>query len=294
MKDQISSTNVPEDDLIRMASQLRAELQQLAGAVESVWSLASRLEGLLEAQTESQPVAPPAEASETPAAIDEPAVDPEAEAAARDQVRRAVEQARQELGRTEMEPPAPVEAVATPDTEATSPEPAPVDSEATREEVRRAVEQARAEMAAGILRDSDTTETPHAADGEQPEAGAESAAKKTLSSRFADLMPRDRPWLPEPEKEFVAPGANIVVDGGETRLELVQVYELLGRVGVSDGATLLNYTPHSVTVSLSGGQMPDQEAVTRAARSIFGREPEVGLEGNKLSIRLGVRKSQAA
>jgi len=231
---------------------------------------------------------------------------------AREAVRRAVEQARAELAagalhaEEAVEEPEELEARAASNADAETASQESVwagreadaetasekGAEAAREAVRRAVERARAEMAAGALqprdileRDEVRSEEPSAVDGEEAQespAAAHSMEAFRQGSRFV---------LPAAEEAHVAPLA-MVIEDPEGRVELARVFDVLNRLDCSQ-ASLLNYTTHSVTVSLSpGATLPTSESIADAVEAAFGRACHVAEEGVRISVRMGERRKK--
>ncbi len=177
----------------------------------------------------------------------------------RDQVRRAVEEARVEM-----------EAGNLASTEVAG---GRSDSEGdAREQVRRAVEEARAEMEAT-----------------RPSALAEGsgwAAPERAEMRI--------PHHSSPIDERLLMPANIVIDDPEGRVELVRVYRTLARLERASTATLANYSTHSVTVQLEEGQLPSEQEIGDAVNYAFERDCTVEIDGNRASVRLSSGKTRAA
>jgi hypothetical protein len=72
------------------------------------------------------------------------------------------------------------------------------------------------------------------------------------------------------------------------RVELASVYETLNELGCGDGAALLNYTPHSVTVGLPiSAKFPSQEQVAGAVEKVFGLSARVESDGVRITVSIG-------
>ena len=130
------------------------------------------------------------------------------------------------------------------------------DDKAKREEARRAVEQMRAEMSGGF---------------------ASAPAAKPAPSLDWSHMQADMSGPPV-----------LVVKDSEGRVELANVYELLNRLECGEGAALLNYTPHSVTVGLpSRSAVPGLEKVETAVTAVFGRIGSIDTDGGRITVQMG-------
>ncbi len=179
----------------------------------------------------------------------------------REAVRRMVERTRAELM-----------SGAADASEAALPEAEPEDED-PREAVRRAVEASRAELGLNERDEEPLGEEPARQPMHIP------SAKEVDSNRFAGLNALGGPSL-------------IVIEDPEGRVELVQVYATLDKISKSAQASLLNYTPHSVTVGLNAfSQAPSEGELESAAEAVFGRPCQVVNDGTRLSVVVGAGKA---
>ncbi len=261
----------------------------------------------------------PGAENETAAAY-EPGASLDDEAARREEVARAVERMRSELGYGQpVTPPA-----AMPEAEAAMPanDAAVTTSEtdeeaARREQVARAVVQLREEIDGaggpeGVNDDAaseqaePSSEVAPAHEVEAPvdeEAVREEvrraveAARAELSGETSAMMaPPAMPaqaasrfslagWTAEQERD--GPPV-IVIKDSDGRVELAHVYEALNRVSCGDSAALLNYTPHSVTIGLPiRAVVPDDAQLVSAFESVFGRPCRVQSDGVRIAVSMG-------
>jgi hypothetical protein len=85
----------------------------------------------------------------------------------------------------------------------------------------------------------------------------------------------------------------VVMKDVDGRVELASVYETLNELGCGDGASLLNYTPHSVTVGLSvSTKVPTIEDMAAAVEKVFGLTSRVESDGIRLTVNIGVNPKQ--
>jgi hypothetical protein len=85
----------------------------------------------------------------------------------------------------------------------------------------------------------------------------------------------------------------VVMKDADGRVELASVYETLHELGCDDGAALLNYTPHSVTVGLPiAAQFPSKERVAEAVEKVFGLTSSVESDGVRITVSIGVNPKQ--
>lgn len=179
------------------------------------------------------------------------------------------------------------------------------DEEARREAVRRAVEEARAELG---LEPPDTgarlyelwrTSQLRGASGEGPmqQAPAFPPAAREQDPK-ADIS--ELPGVSVQDPETIAAAAekwqaaraepvplSIVIEDDVRRIELVRVYDTLRRVACAEQASLLNYSPHSVTIALPPSlEALDTTDLEEAARAAFGRDCEVVSDGMRVAVRL--------
>jgi hypothetical protein len=267
--EQVAGLSLELDRLRRVVRELAAEVR---GAVAA-------------SQSHAPSYAASIEAADTPKADSAP-VDLEA---AREEVRRSVEAARAELaaGTLRLDAPvtpmtdgivredaatayAPVDAgfgVA----EAHEPPAEEQDTDAVRDQVRRAVEAARAELAAGTLK----------RDEEEPAAAA--PVEGDAAPAFSWLLERSSSQTP-----------SIVIDDPEGTVELVLVYQALGRVGFASQAVLLDYTHHAVTIGINSLDMPNTNDLEKAVEAVFGRPARAQIEGARVTVRLMNGQAKAA
>ena len=167
------------------------------------------------------------------------------------------------------------DAVAEPQAE--TPHQAPVtddDAEARREEVRRAVEMARHELETGELK-SGAAPHPWAPEALAPLPSTEEPER--LADRIQETKRAGRPAsLP----------SIIVIEDPDGRVELVRIYDVLNRLGNASQAQLVNYTHHSVTISVGPGAVPSVDALTQAVSSAFGRNCEVSYDETRVTVKV--------
>jgi hypothetical protein len=192
---------------------------------------------------------------------------PEEEDGRRNDVRRAVAQARAEMSWSlnVEEAPEPESGAAAPD-----------DEDAKRGDVRRAVEQARAEMSSDGLRMFD--------DSAPPESDGLKSSALFAAFSGGDDTPA---WQKAKDAEMASMPASIVIEDEVGRVELARVYDTLNRVE-RPSASLLNYSPHSVTVGLAVLEaLPDSDVMITAIQAAFGRPCRVVLDGSRMSVKIG-------
>jgi hypothetical protein len=227
-------------------------------------------------------------ASMPSAAESEPVMRPEAEIGAsaapaldeeeqREQVRRAVEQLRAELGGTAYEEPLPASEVPEIDLQTA----AVGDMDAVRDEVRRAVEAARSEIDAVRSESHAGYPEPESSVDESPAYEPPAPPEEPSRSRFE--MPAEPPARFD-DKALAA--STIVIEDSDGRVELVRVYDALSRIECAEQALLLNYTPHSVTVGLGMAPLPDVEALKSAVSQVFERRCDAVIDGARASVTL--------
>jgi hypothetical protein len=136
--------------------------------------------------------------------------------------------------------------------------------EEMRDEVRRAVEATRDELAG----DSEFTRVE-----DKP--------------AFKLAAPGSLPDWSHMQMEPSGPPV-VVMKDLDGRVELASVYETLNELGCGDGAALLNYTPHSVTVGLPiSAKFPSQEQVAGAVEKVFGLSARVESDGVRITVSIG-------
>jgi hypothetical protein len=194
------------------------------------------------------------------------------EEARREEVRRAVESARAEMSWSLTAADEQVgEAAASGGNED--------DEDARREEVRRAVELARSEMSSGLYK-FDESSPPEANGLLSVIGGTESANTPT--------------WQQNKEVELAGLPASIVIEDPIGRVELARVYETLSHIGRAS-ASLMNYTPHSVTVGLAAMEpLPEGPLMTQAIQAAFGRSCRITTDGNRMSVKIVNEAEKAA
>ena len=197
------------------------------------------------------------------------------------------------------------------------------DDDAKRDEVSRAVEEMRQQIESGQF---ETVMRGHGFDdgvkheaggaGLSPEtAGGKQMSEEDLRTEVRRAVEATREELStgreepshEPEKpafRLAAPGSIpdwsqvkmepsgppvVVMKDVDGRVELASVYETLNELGCGDGAALLNYTPHSVTVGLPiSAQFPSREQVADAVEKVFGLTSSVESDGVRITVSIGV------
>lgn len=176
-----------------------------------------------------------------------------------------------------------------------APEAPPEDADpaAVREQVRLEVERARAAIAAGRL---DVFEELSREDDADERSWQAPAAETPPAEASREPAPAAAPlaYAPEREDRPIIINPVVVVDDESGRVELVRVYEALSSVGYAGEASLINYTPHTVKVGLTGTTMPDTGALGEAIEKAFGRACEVAVDGNRITVSLRDRRSHAA
>ncbi len=249
------------EEIRRQVEQLRAEFAPEDGAADDNEANSVAFEAAEASDREAEAVT--VWEGQPGAATERDAADEELDE--REQVRRAVEQVRAEMT-GELAPAAEDKAATTTDKD----ESAPADSDdARREEVRRAVERAKAALAGATADD-----TP-----------------KEIS-RWPAMQ--DTGLTPPPQERRGSGAPVIVIDDPEGRVELVQVYQVLSRVGSAGTAVLMNYTHHNVTIGINSFDLPETEQVVTAVQGVFGRACSPQLEGSKLTLRIGSERISAA
>jgi hypothetical protein len=303
----------------------RAELERIVAAArelpadEAPAKVLSGFEGLSEGGGFFDASLPPAKAPRR--AAEPKAEDPEA--AAREELRRAVMEARDEIAAgiaddtndvADSEEKAEAEEPAAAIVGAEAPA-AGLDEEARREELRRAVEASRAEITkeakpslAELMNAKPidaVIETDEAAVEPEGEAGGEpldeeamreelrravEASRAEISSSKAVEADRPSPLdfnakkAASKEPEIHMP--IVVIDDPDGRVELVKVYRTLARLGCGADANLINYTPHGVTISLDPRVMPADDDWGQAVEAVFDRPCELMRDSSHLRVRI--------
>jgi hypothetical protein len=200
---------------------------------------------------------------------------------------------------------------------ATQPEARAPESNGIEDGVRRAVQQARAEIEEGLLRLEQASPSAYVSEAMQaPETEPEDAQREDVRRMVeqaraeldAELTKREGPSLTSmmPQAQFGGPAASrwqaanesmlppvLVIEDNDGRVDLARVYEALSRLHCGGDATLLNHTPHSVTMGFnSDDKVPNEEPLANEVRAVFGRECQVTRDGNRTSVRIGGASEQ--
>jgi hypothetical protein len=200
--------------------------------------------------------------------------------AVREQVRRAVEMTRAELGG---EGPASRSEGTTPTSE---PSETDGDQNAVREQVRLAVEMARIELdTPGPSTGLDQAASAHAPDREQ-------AAPSEVPVSPAETAGSGR--APAGADEHFGAIPTIIIESPGGRIELAYIYEMLSQLDCAATANLVNYLPHSVTVTLGALNLPDSDWIKRAVETAFGRTCNLVVDARRATIRLGDMEARVA
>jgi hypothetical protein len=188
-----------------------------------------------------------------------------------------------------------------------TPETTEKDEDARREEVSRLVAEMRGQIEAGTVEgaprsgtheyDSSWTTTritggsSESNPAEMPGAGGDAAGSQSKPA-FRLAAPGSFPdWSHMPMEPSSPP--MVVMKDVDGRVELASVYETLNELGCGDGASLLNYTPHSVTVGLSvSTKVPTIEDMAAAVEKVFGLTSRVESDGIRLTVNIGVNPKQ--
>ncbi len=198
------------------------------------------------------------------------------------------------------------------------------DAESVRQEVRLQVERLKAEIAAGLLgsEDEESEEGPAAsepakADSEdvrekvrlevekaKAELLGETAVEEPRSLLSGSFGPRETGWASPASDAWQARalessggGAGVmpllVVDDSEGRVQLARVYEALGRLGCAGEASLVNYTPHNVKITLNTMKAPEPDEIAREMEEVLGRPCAAQSDGSRITITVGQRTRAA-
>jgi hypothetical protein len=95
------------------------------------------------------------------------------------------------------------------------------------------------------------------------------------------------------DKSFLSP-ACIVIEDPEGRVELVRVYRTLARLERAATANLANYSSHSVTIQMEERELPAQEDISDAVAYAFERSCKVDVDGNRANVLLTGSDTRAA
>jgi hypothetical protein len=163
------------------------------------------------------------------------------------------------------------------------------EEEARREEVRRSVDLARAELAAGPLHLVGFE--PATLGGWEVEQASPEVADTPIEAEHPEVVagtePRSLAWQPPVISEVDLRPPSLVIEDTDGRVELARVYEALDRLDCAAQATLLNYTPHSVTVGLASREaVPPRDAIADVIREVFGRSCQVADEGMRIAVKI--------
>ena len=193
------------------------------------------------------------------------------------------------------------------------------DDAARRDEVSRAVEEIRRQIEAGGMEAAMRSpgietgmpvgaaprDVPAWSNAELAVSGEDwGAAKPALEAGGGEAMGDDQ----KPAFRLAAPGSIpdwshvqmepsgppvVVLKDADGRVELASVYETLSVLGCDDGAALLNYTPHSVTVGLPmTAQFPSAEQMADAVERVFGLTSRVESDGVRITVNIGADPKQ--
>jgi hypothetical protein len=193
---------------------------------------------------------------------------------------------------------------------ATQPEARAPELDDIEDGVRRAVQQARAEIEEGLLRleqasPSDYTSEAMQAAATEPEDAQREDVRRLVEQARAELEgPTLVSMMPQPQfggtaasrwqaaNESMLPPV-LVIEDNDGRVDLARVYEALSRLSCGGDASLLNHTPHSVTMGFnSDDKVPGEEPLANEVRAVFGRECQVTRDGNRTSVRIGGAREQ--
>jgi hypothetical protein len=230
----------------------------------------------------------------------------------RDQVRRAVEQLKAELGESaaaEMDTET-ADYAAAPGVEAT--ELAPV-AEATFEAVSVESSVSEGPAVEPVAADDEGAAAEDAAATEAAPDGAEDIREKV---RRAVMEARAELGSGPVEADFSAPAASpleariphyealldksflspacIVIEDPEGRVELVRVYRTLARLERAATANLANYSSHSVTIQMEERDLPSHQDIGEAVAYAFERSCKVDVDGNRANVLLTGSDTRAA
>jgi hypothetical protein len=158
---------------------------------------------------------------------------------------------------------------ATPEPESLPDEATAVQDDATRrDEVSRAVEAIRRQM-------------------EDDGQGLEGTMANGEKPAFRLAAPGSIPDWSHVQLEPSGPPV-VVLKDADGRVELASVFDTLNELGCGDGAALLNYTPHSVTVGLpSMAQVPSPGQMAEAVEKVFGLVSRVESDGVRITVNIG-------
>lgn len=200
------------------------------------------------------------------------------------------------------------------DVEASSMQVSEADDEARRAEVSRAVAEMRRQLEAGNFHDalqetsSESGSIWRAGPARSPEEPAKPVSDEDEREAVRRAVEAAREELGAPQKpafRLAAPGSIpdwshmqlepsgppvVVIKDADGRVELASVFETLNALSCGDGAALLNYTPHSVTVGLPAtAKFPSQEQVAQAVEKVFGLSSRVESDGVRITVSIGER-----
>jgi hypothetical protein len=160
------------------------------------------------------------------------------------------------------------------------------DDATRRDEVSRAVEEIRRQIESGglqaVMREEGIGDTSpgSAAIGQEEVQGEKPAFRLAAPGALPD-------WSHVPLEPMGPPV--VVIKDPDGRVELASVYEALNELGCGDGAALLNYTPHSVTVGLPvSARFPTTGQISDAVEKVFGLTARVESDGVRVTVSIGV------
>jgi hypothetical protein len=165
------------------------------------------------------------------------------------------------------------------------------DDATKRDEVSRAVEEIKRQMQAGGFGfDAATGESGDAAAPGEGGLTALALGRDGQGERpaFRLAAPGSLPDWSQVPLEPAGPPV-VVIKDADGRVELASVFETLNEIGCGDGAALLNYTPHSVTVGLpASAPVPTTGQFADAVEMVFGLASRVESVGVRITVSIGV------
>jgi hypothetical protein len=171
---------------------------------------------------------------------------------------------------------------------------AELDEDARREEVSRLVAEMRGQIEAAGFEDrhpngrqSNSAWRDSATSGAAAVDGVTEPPAEQAKPAFRLAAPGSLPDWAHMSMEPSGPPM-VVMKDADGRVELASVYETLNELGCGDGAALLNYTPHSVTVGLAmTAKVPTNEDMAAAVEKVFGLASRVESDGIRLTVNIG-------
>jgi hypothetical protein len=174
------------------------------------------------------------------------------------------------------------------------------DEESKRDEVSRAVAEIRRQIEAGglesVMREEGLGFGPISVEGSETAAGVSGYDDEASPDRpaFRLAAPGSLPDWSHSPMEMSGPPV-VVMKDASGRVELAGVYETLNAIGCGDGAALLNYTPHSVTVGLpASAEIPSNDRLADAVARVFGRTSRVESDGARITVTIGVESKRGS